>query len=123
MKPRRLNLIRSLVLFGVLLAALKTQARPPIQHAAQGVIQSVDLTNHTLALSEPKVATSRIFIWKDSTRFRLDGQKASPDSFRAGRTIKVYYRRESGKLVLREVRWSEASLGRSSSPAKTPAQP
>ena len=109
MKPRRLNLIRSLVLFGVLLAALKTQARPPIQHAAQGVIQSVDLTNHTLALSEPKVATSRIFIWKDSTRFLVGGQKTSPNSLRAGQPIKVYYRRESGKLVLREVRWSEAN--------------
>lgn len=109
MKLPALTLIRFLILLGLTLAAFETQARPPVQHPAQGVVQSIDPTNHTLVLTEPKAATSRTFIWKDSTRFRVGGQKASPDSLHAGQPIKVYYRRESGKLVLREVRWSEAN--------------
>lgn len=110
MKLPTLTLTRFLILLGVTLTAFETQARPPVQHPAQGVIQSIDLANHTLALTEPKAATSRSFIWKDSTRFRVSGQKASPDSLHAGQPIKVYYRRESGRLVLREVRWSKTEL-------------
>ncbi|MBI3427910.1 MAG: hypothetical protein HY011_33725 [Acidobacteria bacterium] len=112
MKLPTLNLTHFLILFGVTLAAFETQARPPVQHPAQGVVQSIDLTNHTLVLTEPKAATSRIFIWKDSTRFRVGWQKASPDSLHAGQPIKVYYRRESGRLVLREVRWSKEKQGK-----------
>ena len=109
MKLPRLNSTRFLILLCVTLAAFETQARPPVQHPAQGVVQSIELTNHTLVLTEPKAATNRIFIWKDSTRFRVGGQRTSPNSLHAGQPIKVYYRRESGRLVLREVRWSESN--------------
>lgn len=109
MKLRTLNGLRLLVVVGMMLMTYESQARPPMQHPAQGVVQSIDLTNHTLVLIEPKSATNRSFIWKDSTRFRVGGQKTSPDSLHAGQPIKVYYRRESGRLVLREVRWSESN--------------
>lgn len=109
MKLPTLALTRFLILLGVTLATFETQARPPVQHPAQGVIQSIDVTNRTLVLTEPKAATNRIFIWKNSTRFRVGGQKVSPDSLHAGQPIKLYYRRESGRLVLREVRWSESN--------------
>lgn len=109
MKLPSLKFTRFLILFGVTLAAFETQARPPVQHPAQGVVQSIDLTNHTLVLTEPKAATNRVFVWKSYTRFRVGWHKASPETLHAGQVIKLYYRREIGRLVLYEVRWSEAS--------------
>ncbi len=123
MKLPALTLIRFLILLGLTLAAFETQARPPVQHPAQGVVQSIDPTNHTLVLTEPKAATSRTFIWKDSTRFRVGGQKASPDSLHAGQPIKVYYRRESGKLVLREVRWRDSNRSEHQDQTKAGVRP
>jgi len=109
MKLPQLNVAFVLILLGMILVAFEASARPPVQHAAQGVVQSINLTSRTVVLAEPKATNNRIFIWKDSTRFRVGGQKASPDSLHAGQPVKVYYRRESGRLVLREVRWSEVS--------------
>lgn len=105
------NLLRSLLAVGFLFTAYQSQAHPPLQHPARGVIQSLDLTNHTLVLAEPKTATNRVFIWKSYTRFRVGWHKASPASLQPGQSIKVSYRREIGRLVLYEVRWSEATPG------------
>ena len=109
MKTRALNLFTGLIFLGVMFASFESQARPPLQHPARGAIQSIDPTNHTLVLAEPKSTTNRVFVWKNSTRFRVGWHKASPDALRVGQSVKVYYRRESGRLVLREVRWSETS--------------
>lgn len=123
MKLSTPNLVRFLILLGVTLAAFEVQAHPPVQHSTQGMIQSIDLTNHSLALVERKATNSRIFIWKDSTRFREGGQKASSDSLHAGQSIKVYYRRESGRLTLREVRWNKANSSELQGQTRTGARP
>ncbi len=109
MKLRTITFAPLLLMLGVMFAAFESQANPPPTHPAQGTIQSIDLTSRTLVLAEPKAATNRVFVWKSYTRFRAGWHKASPDSFRAGQAVKVCYRREVGRLVLYEVRLSEAN--------------
>lgn len=107
MKPRHAHKwFGALLLVGVLTASFESQALPPRQHAARGVIESVDHAKQSLVLVEPKTKTSRIHVWNDSTRFRQDGKKVSHDRLQPGMAVKGYYRKEAGRLVLRELRWS-----------------
>ncbi len=106
---RASKLFGALLLMGVLTNAFESQALPPRQHAARGVIESVDIEKRTLVLVEPKTKTSRIFVWSDSTRFRQDGQKTTHEVLQPGMTVRGYYRREVGRLVLRELRWSNTA--------------
>lgn len=105
--PRTSRLFGALLLVGTLLASLQSYARAPLQHPARGVIQSIDYTSRILVLAESK--TNRVFVWKNYTRFRRGWHKASPDMLRAGQPIKVSYRREIGRFVLYEVRWSDTA--------------
>jgi len=107
MKPRCAGkLFGALLLFGLLTSGFESQALPPRQHAARGVIESIDLARRTLVLIEPKTGASRTFVWSDSTRFRQDGRKVAVDALRPGAAVKGYYRREVGRFVLRELRQS-----------------
>lgn len=103
------KLFGTLLLIGVLTSAFESQALPPRQHAARGVIESIDHANRTLVLVEPKTKTSRIYVWNDSTRFRQDGKKITSETLQPGMTVRGYYRREVGRLVLRELRWSSTA--------------
>ncbi len=106
---RASKLFGSLLLMGVLMSAFESQALPPRQHAARGVIENIDHVQRTLALVEPKTGTSRTFVWNDSTRFRQDGKKIAHEALQPGMTVKGYYRKEVGRLVLRELRWSNTT--------------
>lgn len=106
---RASRVLGSLLLMGALTIAFESHALPPRQHAARGVIESVDLEKRTLVLVEPKTKTSRIFVWNDSTRFRQDGQKTTHEVLQPGMTVRGYYRREVGRMVLRELRWSNTA--------------
>lgn len=110
MKPRLAHkMFGALLLFGVLLSGLQSFALPPRQHAARGVIESIDHAKRTLVLVDPKTKTSRTFVWNDSTRFRQDGQKTTGGTLQAGIEVKGYYRKEVGRFVLRELRWSKTA--------------
>lgn len=110
MKPRCAGtLFAALLLVGLLTSGFRCYALPPRQHAARGVIESIDHAKRTLVLVDPKTRTSRIFVWNDSTRFRQDGKKITPETLQAGIGVKGYYRKEIGRLVLRELRWSNTA--------------
>ena len=110
MKPRYAGkLFGALLLVGLLTSGFESHARPPRQHAARGVIESIDHARRTLVLVELKTGASRTFVWNDSTRFRQDGKKIAADALQPGTAVKGYYRREVGRLVLRELRWSNTA--------------
>ncbi len=106
---RTSKLFGALLLIGLLTSGFESQALPPRQHAARGVIESIDHANRTLVLVEPKTKTSRTYVWNDSTRFRQDGKKLTPDTLQVGITVQGYYRKEVGRFVLRELRWSNTA--------------
>lgn len=93
----------------MLLSGLQSLALPPQQHAVRGVIEGIDHAKLTLLLVDPKTKTSRTFVWNDSTRFRQDGQKTTSQALQAGIEVKGYYRKEVGRFVLRELRWSNTA--------------
>ena len=110
-----------LLLMGVLTSAFESQALPPRQHAARGVIESIDHAKQTLVLVGPKTNARRIYVWNDSTRFRQDGKKTTHETLQGGMTVRGYYRREVGRFVLRELRWSNtAPRGSETAPRHNP---
>ena len=88
---------------GLLLAATPdVQALPPRQHSVNGVIETIDCASRTITLNSKGGAAPLTFVWNDSTRFTKKGAcaKCRLDS---GQTVHVWYRREVGQNVLREV--------------------
>lgn len=99
-----------ILLFGLLSGSCLTSfAVGPQQHAVHGVVEHIDHTKRTLLLVEVKTHARRVFVWNDSTRFRQDGKKIIPEALQPGAEVKGYYRKEVGRFVLHEVRWSNTS--------------
>jgi hypothetical protein len=104
MKPRHAQKwFGALLLVGVLTASFESHALPPRQHAARGVIESIDHAKRIVVLIQPKTEQNRVFVWNETTRFRRGWHKASPDMLRPGDEVKLWYRREVGRFVVREV--------------------
>lgn len=77
-------------------------AMPPRQHSVNGMVEGIDCTSQTITLKPKDGGEPLTFVWNESTRFTKKGgcAKCSLDS---GQTVKVWYRREVGQNVLREV--------------------
>jgi hypothetical protein len=84
-------------------SAISSWALPPKQHAVRGVIESIDQSAHTLTVAPANGNKSLVFVWKDSTRFRQGWSRLCSGALQKGATVKIYYRREIGQLVPREV--------------------
>ena len=78
-------------------------ALPPRQHAVRGVIESIDQSTHTLTVTSTQGGKPLVFAWKDSTRFRQGWSRLCSGALQKGAPVKIYYRREIGQLVPREV--------------------
>ena len=98
----KLNII---LLGGVLLLASATGSRalPPRQHPVSGVIASIDYDAHTITLAPSKGDKPLVLVWKDHTRFSQGWSRICPGALEPGQSAIVYYRREVGQLVPREV--------------------
>ena len=94
-----------LILGGALLLASATQsgALPPRQHSVSGVITDIDHDARTITLVASNGDQPLVFDWKDSTRFSQGWSRICLGALKSGETVKVYYRREGGQLVPREV--------------------
>ena len=79
-------------------------AIPPRQHLVSGVIVGVDRAAHTLTVAAAKEAKPLVFIWNDFTDFRHRGRAVCEGTLERGQPITLRYRRESGRLVPREVK-------------------
>ena len=78
-------------------------ALSPRQHSVSGVIESIDQSTHTLTVTPTKGGKPLVFAWKDSTRFRQGWGRLCSGALQEGAPVKIYYRREIGQLVPREV--------------------
>ena len=78
-------------------------ALPPTQHGFRGVVESIDRSTHTLTVAPMKGGQPLVFVWNDSTRFRQGWGRLCSGALQEGAPVKIYYRREIGQLVPREV--------------------
>ena len=94
-----------LLLGGSLLLASVTQsgALPARQHSVSGVITDIDHDARTITLAPSNGDQPLVFDWKDSTRFSQGWSRICLGTLQPGQPVKVYYRREVGQLVPREV--------------------
>jgi hypothetical protein len=98
-------LFRLLVGFAAF-SALTAVAYPPVQHRAEGTVQSFDLEKSILVLNATNKSDPTVFVVKAGrTRFRRDGKTAVPEQLTVGQTIQLYYRKELGKWVVTEILW------------------
>jgi hypothetical protein len=101
---QRLKWLGCTLLFGLVFAT-PGFALPPLQHAVRGVIQSVGFAEGILVLADPSMREERIYVWNSRTRFKISGTRCTASGLAPGISIRGYYRMESGRFVLREVRW------------------
>ncbi len=93
---------------GLLLAATPNLwALPPRQHSASGVVQLIDCASRTMTLTTKDGAAPLRFLWSDSTRFSRTGGCINC-SLGSNQAVRVWYRREVGQDVLREVTSKDA---------------
>lgn len=94
---------------GALLAATpEASAFPPTAHLETGVVTAIDCVSRSIAIQPKPGASAKNFVWNDGTRFSHRGGCAQ-GGIEQGQTVRVYYRREYGQNVLREVSAKGAS--------------
>ena len=102
--------ITPLVAFVTLAMASNSLALPPRQHGARGTVSRIDPTARTFAITPDRESPPRVFVWKDYTTFRKDGERVAATDLRAGAEVKLYYRKEIGEFVPRSVTWKTARV-------------
>jgi hypothetical protein len=91
------------IVAGALLAATpKAGALPPTAHLETGVVTAIDCATHSISIQPKPGAEAKTFVWNDSTRFSHRGGCAQ-GGIEQGQSVRVYFRREYGQNVLREV--------------------
>lgn len=84
-------------LFG---SAVSSRALPPSQHTLSGEITTVDQNANTFTVRSP-AGRPFSFVWNDSSRLRRNGDRCCSCILRAGLPVKVIYRTEIGRNVIR----------------------
>ncbi len=103
------NLLPSAVVAGLLfITTVSGWALPPRQHSVNGVIESVDWTSRQISLKSADGNSALVLAWNDRTRFTKSAGCAQC-SLAVGRVVSIYYRREVGQNVLREVSSKDAT--------------
>lgn len=87
-------------------------ALPPRQHSVSGVITDIDREARTITLAPSNGDQPLVFDWKDSTRFSQGWSRICLGTLKLRQPVKVYYRREVGQLVPREVSLRTETLAR-----------
>ena len=80
---------------------------PPVQQSDEGVIVAMDYGSRNLTIMSAECGQRVVFFWNDSTRFVRGGQKVLAESFEVGMEVRMFYRIESGRNMLREVTWQK----------------
>ena len=96
-------LIQSVAVAAFMAAPANGWAMPPRQHSVFGVITDIDRDAHTITLAPSKSNQPLVFVWKGYTRFSRSWSRICLGMLHPGQLVKVYYRREVGQLVPREV--------------------
>ena len=94
----------SMLLFGVALGAVQeARAANPRSHHLHGVVQSVDVTAHSLTVQKSTKAQPLVIQWNKHTRFRVGKEPATPESLKAGQAVCVSYGAPPGRLEAKRV--------------------
>ncbi len=96
--PLKIFLLGGALLFA---AATETTALPPRQHAAFGSISAIDLKAHIITLAPSQGGKPLVLMWSETTRFSQGWHRICLGALDPGQSVKVYYRREPGRLMLR----------------------
>ena len=96
-------LIQSVAVAAFVAATANGWAMPPRQHSVSGVITDIDRDAHTITLAPSKSNQPLVFVWKGYTRFSRSWSRICLGTLQPGQPVKVYYGREVGQLVPREV--------------------
>ena len=109
----------SLLLLGVALFAVQeARAANPRAHHLHGVVQSVDVTAHSLTVQKSTKAQPLVIQWNERTRFRDEKEPATPESLKAGQAVCVSYRVLPGRLGATSVAVRRESSVRENGSAK-----
>jgi hypothetical protein len=100
----------------LLFAADTTQ--PAVAH---GIIKSVDITAHTLVVTEHKSNTELTFQWNDQTQFTERGQSATASALKEGERVQLTYAPGGTTPILQSVRIAPARTGKHSANNLFPA--
>ena len=110
------KLLRTFLLIGMLSDSFAAHAAHS-RIGERGVIQTIDYTNNVFTILGKGKGTES-FIWNSGTWFRQKspkpgaswisrlfsfGEKTTANSLQPGRTVWIYYRREYGRSVAREI--------------------
>jgi hypothetical protein len=88
---------------GAWLAAIpEAGALPPAAHPETGVVTAIDYASRSISIRTKSGAGPKLFVWNDRTRFSHGGCCVQ-SRIEQGQSVRVYYRREYGRNVLREV--------------------
>ena len=71
----------------------------------EGVILLMDYGGRNLTIHSAECGQRVLFFWNPDTRFIRGGQRVLAESFEAGMEVRVFYRLEAGRNLLREVTW------------------
>jgi len=111
--------IFSLLLLGVALFAVQeARAASPRSHHLHGVVQSVDVSAHTLTVQKSTKRPPLVIQWSERTRFRDGKEPARAESLKAGQAVCVYYRVLPGRLGATSVAVRRASSAREKGSAR-----
>ena len=95
-------IMRSIVFAALLAASPDGWALSPRQHSVSGVI-AADYDARTITVAPTKGDKPLVLVWKGSTRFSQGWSRICIGTVEPGQPVKVYYRREVGQLIPREV--------------------
>ena len=88
----------------------------------RGVIKSVDMTAHTLVVSEHKKNTDQTFQWNDQTKFMERDKNASASALKAGEHVRLSYTAGSHMPTLQSVHIAPAKAAKPSANNISPAR-
>lgn len=102
---------------GALSNGYEARATPQHHIGVRGAIQTVDFTNRSLTVLDKK-NVAQVFVWDSTTWFRQKtprpcvswlsrffylGAKTNAESLQPGRDAEIYWRKEYGRPVAREI--------------------
>ncbi len=105
------------LLIGALSGICEAHGTPQHQLGVHGVIQTIDFTNRSLTVLDKK-NVAQTFVWDSTTWFRQKtprpcaswlsrffylGERTNAESLQPGRTAEIYWRKEYGRPVAREI--------------------
>jgi hypothetical protein len=104
------------------LAAL-TSASTPKSHAERGTIKSVDVTDHTLVVTDQKGNAEHKYQWNDQTKFTEHGKVVTPTDLKVGEQVHISYKRGGDMPTLEHVFIAPAKADKqSANPAPSSAR-